>query len=192
MLKLKKLYKKNPRSETGFSLIEVLVAMLIAFFFVLGSMQALVLATAFRVKAQEKQRANQLIQEDIERINLAARDLAVDHSKCGATAYNNGYAQALWNVVEPNPPSSSNLPPTKKLITNKKDDDTVEELGKELGLKRNLLPSNSPYKVLKIQFEVREWNGSNFIDDGDDSNDSDIFATDYIEVIPNAAVQCPK
>jgi type II secretory pathway pseudopilin PulG len=170
MFKLKKLYKKNSKSKTGFSLTEVLVAMLIAFFFVLGTMQALVLATAFRVKAQEKQRANQLIQEDIEQINLAARDLAIDHSKCGATAYDNGYAKALWVSLPPEPDE-------KQLLGDE---------GKTYGLERQPVTTNStaPHKVLRINYKVKEWDGSALV--------GNAIATDYIEVIPNAAVQCPK
>jgi Tfp pilus assembly protein PilV len=170
MFKLKKLYKKNSKSKTGFSLTEVLVAMLIAFFFVLGSMQALVLATAFRVKAQEKQRANQLIQEDIEQINLAARDLALDHSKCGATTYNNGYAKNLWDNLP-------GIPSDKQLL---------DDEGKTYRLSRQADTTNSasPHKVLKINYEVKEWDGSALV--------GNAIATDYIEVIPNAAVQCPK
>lgn len=168
MLKLKKLYKKNSQSKTGFSLTEVLVAMLIAFFFVLGSMQALVLATAFRVKAQEKQRANQLIQEDIEQISLAARNLAVDHSKCNVTVYDNGYAKALLT-------SLPTIPSDKKLLDNQ---------GKTYRLIRLPINSSAPYKVLRINYEVKEWNGTALV--------GSPIATDYIEVIPNAAVQCPK
>jgi prepilin-type N-terminal cleavage/methylation domain-containing protein len=164
----KTIYKKKSKSEAGFSLIEVLVAMLIATFFVLGSMQALVLATMLRVQAQEQQRANQLIQEDIEQIQLAARDLAVDYSKCSATTYNTGYAKALQDGL----PS---VPADKKLLGDE---------GKTYRLTRTFVESSSPYKVLRINYEVKEWNGTNLV--------GDAIATDYIEVIPNAAVQCPK
>ena len=51
-----KLLLQQPKSESGFTLMEVLVASLMVFFFVVGSMQALALSVAIRVKAQERQR----------------------------------------------------------------------------------------------------------------------------------------
>ncbi|AFZ36251.1 hypothetical protein Sta7437_2726 [Stanieria cyanosphaera PCC 7437] len=165
----KTISKKKSKSEAGFSLIEVLVAMLIATFFVVGSMQALVLATMLRVKAQEQQRANQLIQEDTEQIQLTAKNLTVDYSKCSATGSADGYAKALED-------SLPSVPADKKLLGDE---------GKTYRLTRTPTPSSSsPYKVLRIKYEVKEWNGTKLV--------GDAIATDYIEVIPNAAVQCPK
>ena len=169
MLKIKQIYAKKSPSEAGFTLLEVLVAMLIAFFFVLGSMQALVLSTALRVKAQENQRANQLIQEDIEQILFTAKELAPNNSLCNATAYNGSYAQYLFN----------NLPtkPGNKQLLNGK--------GKTYELFRTPA-SGSTAKVLKINFEVKALDGSN-------NPVGDALATDHIEVIPNAAIeQCPN
>ena len=168
MLNIKKIYAQKSQSEAGFTLLEVLVAMLIAFFFVIGSMQALVLATALRVKAQERQRANQLIQEDIEQIQFEAEDLAINHSLCTATAYNNSYAQSLWT----NLPS---VPADKQLLDGQ---------GKTYRLSRTVDTANSTAKVLKINFSVQEWDGSALV--------GNAIATDYIEVIPNAAIQCPN
>ena len=54
---------------------EVIVAALMVFFFVAGSMQALALSVAIRVQAQERQRADQLIQEDVEQIRLIAENM---------------------------------------------------------------------------------------------------------------------
>ena len=168
MLKITKILVKKPQSEAGFTLLEVLVAMLIATFFVIGSMQALVLSTALRVKAQEKQRANQLIQEDVEQILFTAKELGRNDSLCSASAYSGGYAESLWT-------SLPSIPTDKQLLDGK---------GKTYRLIRTL-DGNSTAKVLKIDLEVKEFNGTNVV--------GDAIATDYIEVIPNAAIEeCPN
>ena len=69
MNKLSKLKKITSGKDAGFTTFEILISLLIALLFVAVSMQSLVYAMAMKVQAQEKQRANELIQEDIERIN---------------------------------------------------------------------------------------------------------------------------
>ena len=214
MLKIKQIYAKKSPSEAGFTLLEVLVAMLIAFFFVLGSMQALVLSTALRVKAQERQRANQLIQEDIEQIRFIAKELATNNSLCSANTFDtdkktyltpdpthdpshdlnpDSYAESLWESL----PSE---PADKQLLDGK---------GKTYKLTRTLAADSSKKvistaKVLKIDFSVSPLDSSGFIEirrdengnpikDGDGNNIPIVIATDHIEVIPNAAIEeCPN
>ncbi len=171
MFKFKKLVTKPKKSDTGFTLLELLVATLVAFLFVVGSMQALVFATALRVKAQSKQRANQLIQEDVEEVQSLAQltNLPADHEKCFANSYNDGYAQLLWTEAEQGY--------TQKTI-NLTDNSNSQEY--ELIRTKVTTGSQSPHKVLKIEYEVREADGQ-----------QKTIATDYIEVIPDAALQCP-
>lgn len=63
MLNLKKRLKP---AEQGFSLVEVLVALLITTLFVSVAMQAMVFAAVFKAKAQEYAEATTWIQEDLE------------------------------------------------------------------------------------------------------------------------------
>lgn len=63
MLKLKKRLKP---AEQGFSLVEVLVAILITTLFVSVAMQAMVIAAVFKAKAQEYAEATTWIQTDLE------------------------------------------------------------------------------------------------------------------------------
>lgn len=58
--------------ESGFSLLEVLVTILVLTGFLLGSLQATVLATFMRVQAVDKQEANNWIQQDLELIRYQA------------------------------------------------------------------------------------------------------------------------
>ena len=202
-LYLHQLSKKQTKQETGFFTIEILVSLLIAMTFVLVSLQSMVYATMLKVQAQERQRANQLIKEEIERVNVLASNIAEDHAnKCdpvddpdlsvpGArTAYQKGYAQELWDDVQTytNPPTSTNPPPIEFLIQETQADGTITESGRRFGLNRIHVSnttngSTAPHRTLRVGYEVREWDGTQFIDDA--------IADTYIEVIPDVALSCP-
>ena len=62
--------KDNP--DAGFSLIEVVVALLMIFFFTTGALEMFVLSSIFKKKAIQYTTANSLIQQDIEKIKSAA------------------------------------------------------------------------------------------------------------------------
>lgn len=59
--------------DTGFTLVEVLVGLLVIVGFISTAMQALVTATVFKVKGQELSEATTWIQEDIERVRFKAK-----------------------------------------------------------------------------------------------------------------------
>ena len=113
--------KTKKLSNQGFITIEIIIALLIAFGFLMVSLQTLVLGMVFKVQAQEEQKADKLIQEDIEAIQdrasgntLTPRLAAIltDNDDpntglnsatnepiddvCNASTYAEGYAQALW------------------------------------------------------------------------------------------------
>ena len=118
---LTRLLLKQPKSQSGFTLIEVLVASLMVVFFVVGSMQALALSVAIRVKAQERQRADQLIQEDIEAVRLAAENMAPPLPE--AELLMNVVSPAMWTSdpspdSEPYKPNAPPLPFTAVLLLN--------------------------------------------------------------------------
>ncbi|MEM7758911.1 MAG: hypothetical protein AAF298_12415 [Cyanobacteria bacterium P01_A01_bin.40] len=194
-LYLQQLSKKQAKQETGFFTLEILVSLLIAMTFVLVALQSMVYATMLKVQAQERQRANQLIKEEIERVNALASNIAEDHAnKCDPGTYANGYAQDLWNVVQTytNPPTSSNPPPIEFLFQETQADGTIAESGRQYGLNRvhvsrNITDAdanaNAPYRTLQIGYEVREWDGNQFM--------GNAIADTYIEVIPDVALSCP-
>ena len=163
---------------------EVLVSVLVASAFVAISMEALVIATMFRVKAQEKEIASQLIQQDAEVVKFEANrfdqnvDLSFDvDSKCLASNYNDGYAKAVYDSLPPEPNNMT-------LLVNS---------GKEFALER--LPqtgsSTAPHKVLRIKYRVSEWKNGDFVYTNEADRDDNAVAKDYIEIIPNVALQCP-
>ena len=162
------LKSKLPQAEQGFTMLEILVSMLIATSFVLLSMQALVMATIFRVQAQRIEQANFWLQEDMENAKILAAGIAQDNQKCSASTFTNGYAEDLKNTLD------TNNPVTPRSI-----------LGIEYNLERTYITAGStaPHKMLKINYQVREWDGSAYT--------GEAIAKDYIELIPDAALQCP-
>lgn len=74
---------RQKTKQSGFTLIEVLVTILVVTGFVLGSLQAVVLATFFRVQAQDKNEALNWVQQDLELIRYQAFMLEEDSDSCG-------------------------------------------------------------------------------------------------------------
>ena len=70
MLQLKRKLQRS--TEKGFTLLETLLAMLVATTFVAATMQAMVIAAYSRIRAQETSEATTLIQEDLEEVKYKA------------------------------------------------------------------------------------------------------------------------
>jgi type II secretory pathway pseudopilin PulG len=165
-------FKQRKSLNQGFTTLEILISIIIALAFVSVAMQTFVLAMGIKVQAQEKQRANQLIQEDLERTNNLASNIAVDHdNKCFPAAYDNGYAKELWDDLD------AEAEPTVQLL--KMSDGTTA--GKTLSLIRTPVSQASstfPHRTLKINYQVTD-------------PDNNVIAQRYVEVIPDVALQCP-
>jgi type II secretory pathway pseudopilin PulG len=222
LLLLFKFKKVTPKKETGFTTLEILISLIIALLFVAVSMQSLVYAMAMKVQAQEKQRANELIQEDIERINQFGSTLAAGAAAIPAvpatgstpavaavpaarpfcnpvatttsparTAYENGYAQALWAAI----PTATQ---TKTIIKKIKSDGSIDTGGKQLALRRFHVSSTTgnsttPHRTLKVGYQVWDWNGTNYTNKtgGTLGTGDEPIAETYVEVIPDVALECP-
>ena len=163
--------KRKKSLDQGFTTLEILISIIVALAFISVAMQSFVLAMGMKVQAQEKQRANQLIQEDLERTNVLASNIAVDDNKCNPAAYANGYAKELQDDIEAEPE------PTVKLLKTSEGN----EYGETLTLERNVISdtsSNAPHRTLKINYQVKD-------------SDDNIIAERYVEVIPDVALRCP-
>lgn len=77
---------KLAKKEQGFTLIEVLIAILIATIFITVAMQMMVIAAVFKVKAQENAEATNWIQEDLENVKYQAGQLQFPQTKLTANA----------------------------------------------------------------------------------------------------------
>lgn len=191
-----KLSQKTSQKEAGFSTLEILISLIIALLFVALTMQSLVYAMAMKVQAQEKQRANELIQEDIERINQLGSTLPTPPvaATCNSTSYGGGYAQALW-ALTPTIPATSQR---KTIIKKIKSDGSVDTGGggKQIALRRFHVSStinSNPYRTLKVGYQVWNWNGSNYTNQigGNITARDEPIAETYVEIIPDVALQCP-
>ena len=198
MKKLLKFTKIFSRREAGFTTFEILISLLIALGFVAVSMQSLVFAMAMKVQAQEKQKANELIQEDIERINQLGSSASLAGT-CNSTTYAGSYAEALWNSLQTAASGDETTTSLTKTLIKKIDSSgATQSQGKTLGLRRfhvSSLGSNStaPHRTLKVGYQVWDWNGTNYTDENGgtlDAGDKPIAET-YVEIIPDVALQCP-
>ena len=187
MNELFKFRKAISKTEAGFTTFEILISLLIALSFVAVSMQSLVYAMAMKVQAQEKQRANELIQEDIARINQLGSTLPTPPvtTTCNPTTYATGYAKTLWNLI----PAGNQI----KAINS---DGSVSTGGRQLALERLEVSdgnSTAPHRTLKVGYRVWNWNGTDYVNEngGTVATGDEPSAETYVEIIPDVALQCP-
>lgn len=160
------MYKpKLPQHEQGFTLVEVLVAILITTVFVAVGMQAVVIAAVFKARAEQYSKATNWIQENLETVRFQASIYPQDDAKCNPASPANGYAAGLVTAIGGSPLIS----PPQRLG------------GKNFTMTRtaNYATSNDPNKVLELEYEI--------VPDGGGS----AIASLHSEVIPNAAFTCP-
>lgn len=165
---------KTPQREQGFTLVEVLIAILITTLFVAVSMQAMVFAAVFKARAQQSAEATTWIQEDLEKVRFEASQYK-DTTECAATSANNGYADGLRDEI-----MDSDLTGTNTFSTNER-----FRTGKLFRMRRTTTPLNtSPYNLLQINYEVSPIISSTTV--------GSPIAKFYTEVIPDAALQCSQ
>ncbi|PSO79589.1 MAG: hypothetical protein BRC41_18770 [Cyanobacteria bacterium QH_9_48_43] len=199
MLQLKSKLQRS--TEEGFTLLETLVAMLVATTFVAATMQAMVIAAYSRIRAQETSEATALIQEDLEEVKFIATkerynpsETELDH-RCDANGDNDrkfdkndanrdeGLADGLRDEVleetERDRYEITNPTDYKTIYSREVESDEIE-IGKNYVLKRTLnIADKEPYNVLELEYEVIN-----------PQEDEDPVAEMYTEVIPDAAFEC--
>ncbi|VEP14728.1 conserved hypothetical protein [Hyella patelloides LEGE 07179] len=182
---------KNKSFDRGFITIEILIAIFIAFGFLAVSLQTLVLAMVFQVGAQKEQRADQLIQEEIEALNDLGSTLnfgANTADACdgnldldGGGTNNDGYGQGLWNeLIEDDPLIAA---------TSTTNSSTTTILGRTLTIEGTQVAipagaSPTPHRILGVSYQVTE-------PDVDGDGNAEVIANRYVEVIPDEALECP-
>ena len=180
-------FKQKKNLDLGFTTLEVLISIIIALAFVSITMQSFVLAVAIKVQAQEKQRANQLIQEDLELLSDIATRIPEDHTnKCDPASYADGYAKELIDLIEADKPNGHSSLSVQLL-----QDKNGTGSGKTLTLTRTdvtagnptatpavPVSSTAPHRTLKINYQVTD-------------PDNTVVAQRYVEVIPDVALRCP-
>lgn len=159
-------HKQVHYQAQGFSLVEVLVGILLISAFLGTAMQAIVSATAFKVRAQELSEATVWIQEDQELVRYKAHNIPANVAQCSALSPAQGYAQALKTEVDSLTPESISK---------------TSALGqRNYVLTRTATPvAVQPYHVLSLDYVVTR------------QSDSTPIAQLHSEMIPDAFLSCP-
>jgi hypothetical protein len=177
------LIARSRAAEAGFTMSEVLVAILITTTFVSVTLQGMVVAMLLKAKALHVSEANQWVQTDIEsiraKITLSQLPLGDNQSKCHPVSADGGFAALIGDnlvgVAAAASATDRNLPP---LVATSK-------TGKTFQIVRTLsIPNtveNARFKILGIQYLVIPSMGTNL--------EAPIFQS-YTEVMPDAALQC--
>ena len=176
------LIARSRATEAGFTMSEVLVAILITTTFVSVALQGMVVAVLLKAKALHVSEANQWVQTDIEsiraKISLSQLPLGDNQSKCHPVSADRGFAALIGDTlvgISPVSATERNLPP---LVATSK-------TGKTFQIVRTLsipnTPENNNFKILGIEYLVIPSMGTNL--------EAPIFQS-YTEVMPDAALQC--
>jgi type II secretory pathway pseudopilin PulG len=168
--------------EGGFTLSEVLVAILIVTTFVAVAMQGMVVAMLLKSKALQLAEANRWVQADLENIRskltLAQLPLSNHQSRCHPASAEGGFADLVRdNLAESNVTGTVDyqLPPIAATSQTSK----TFQIARTLSIPST--PENTEAKILGIQYTVAPNNGGNL--------ERPILHF-YTEVMPDAALQC--
>ena len=181
----------------GFITLEILISMLVGFFFIVLALQTVVSGIAFKVLAQKEFGGDRLIQEEIERLNDLARveNLTIDAAACdgvwdsGDGSADDGHGQALWNLRFPGN-AVATTPPADTLVVTPNVANNTNVVGRVFTLTatRNTTDPGgaataNPFKVLGVNYVVTAPD-----EDGDGVIEE--IARRYVEVIPDEALEC--
>lgn len=179
-LRFSQLQSSQKKTAQGFTMIEVLVGILLTLTFTTIAMQAMVTATAVKVRASELSESSNWIQQDLEGVLRRANDLSYDSTngtypissdatthatKCTATSSSSGYAKSLKDILD------ADTIPTKRSAIG----------SREYTLTRTTVASLiSPFNTLQVTYRVFR---------GTDTTATPISSL-YTEVIPGASLAC--
>jgi type II secretory pathway pseudopilin PulG len=172
-----RLLANRQSTSQGFTTVEVLVAMLLTLIFTIIAMQAIVMATAIKVRGQELSEATSWIQTDVESVkakanqidyNTATSNYTLTSSRCVATGTDDGYAKALQN--DSSIGASTNI-------------SKASTLGSRPYILRRItsIKNAAPYSVLQVDYGVYK---------AADTAYASPISKFYIEVIPGASFSC--
>ncbi|AFZ48770.1 hypothetical protein Cyast_2829 [Cyanobacterium stanieri PCC 7202] len=192
---------KGKDKQSGFTLIEVLVTILVVTGFVLGSLQAVVLATFFRVQAQDKNEALNWVQQDLELIRYQAFILPpnIEPDSNPPRDLNCGnYGGTLENLIDTDTAHPENERISIGLNDNQRDYFALRQYsanGNTLQVTHLIAyaPASNNGNDSHPRYNVNApYNYSNMIDVEDfRENNPNYVTTLSTEIIPDAALNCP-
>ncbi len=181
---------RSKANRDGFTISEVLVAILLATTFTSVALQGMVVAMLLKSKALQLAEANQWVQTDLESIRasitLSRFPLAENQSKCHPESVEGGFAAAIGDNLSGSTMTSSIIGAASPTENRHLTPLTVtSRTGKTFKIVRTLsipsIPENSQFKILGIEYLVIPISGANL--------EAPIFQS-YTEVMPDAALQC--
>jgi hypothetical protein len=174
--------KNTHTADSGFTLSEVIVAILLTTTFVAVALQGMVIALLLKSKSLQLAEANRWIQGDLEQIRsqltLSVLPLAPHQSRCHPATADTGFADLVRdNLALSNITGTADYPLPPLIATS--------QTGKTFQIARTLripsTPENTKAKLLGIQYTIAPTNGA--------SLEKSILHF-YTEVVPDAAFQC--
>ncbi len=176
------LINRSQPQAAGFTLSEVLVAILLVTTFVAVAMQGLVVAMLLKSKALQIAEANRWVQADFEQIrsqiSLSRLALTPNQLRCHPASIDAGFADLIRdNLAKGNVTGADDYSLIPLVETS--------QMGKTFQIARTLsipaTPENTEAKILGIQYTVTPTSGSTL--------QQPIFHF-YTEVMPDAALYC--
>ena len=176
------LINRSQPQEAGFTLSDVLVAILLVTTFVAVAMQGLVVAMLLKSKALQIAEANRWVQADLEQIRsqvaLSQLPLTPNQLRCHPASVDAGFADLIRdNLAKGNVTGADDYSLMPLVETS--------QMGKTFQIARTLsipaTPENTTAKILGIQYTVTPSSGSIL---------QQPILHFYTEVMPDAALQC--
>jgi type II secretory pathway pseudopilin PulG len=175
--KMMLLANRRSSASQGFTMVEVLIAIMLTFIFTMIAMQAIVMATAIKVRGQELSEATNWIQADVESVKSLSNSLnynsststyTIDTSRCNATSSSDGYASNLQSQSSIG--ASNTIAKTSTLGS------------RPYTLRRvSTIKPGAPFNVLQLDYGVYR---------ADDTAYTTPIAQFHTEVIPGASFSC--
>lgn len=186
--------------ENGFTLVEVLVAVLLTTLFVATAMQAVAISALMKLRAREYSEAITWIQEDVETVKSISSNLAEDATKCQTQnpSASGGYAALLQTKLPRD--TTKNITVNSQVYTAVNNPGFRQIAGSTLWLMRSEVIDDNPsvdgsikydpaFMSLSLNYLVVP-NKGNAPTTPTDKNYRVVAALET-EVIPNAAFKCP-
>jgi hypothetical protein len=176
------LINRSQPQEAGFTLSEVLVAILLVTTFVAVAMQGLVVAMLLKSKALQIAEANRWVQADLEQIRsqiaLSQVSLNPHQSRCHPASVDAGFADLIRDNL-----ARGNVTGAADYLLNPLVE--TSQTGRIFQIARTVsipaTPENTEAKILGIQYTVTPTSGSTL---------QQPILHFYTEVMPDAALQC--
>lgn len=163
--------------DRGFTMIEVVIAILTITAFLTGTLQLLAINALYKARSERQTRANFWIQEDMEEVKSMAEAIDSDDYP---DACKSGYADALKTALgRPTGNYTDQVVASRNLVN------------KQYQLIREYPSGQTSLHRLRINYKVRSTEFAGRKAPKDYVNQETVIATSSFEVIPDASFQCP-